>query len=218
MYLKNISQTAAVTINTVVGKVGLNPQEVIKLEEKILPPLPSSLREATEEEYLTFREKRYGVVEASIESQTNATEQHVESVEEVSKTTEEQSNSSLETSEKEEIVETPKEEETSETIKSIEIPEESKGLISKLFNNKLFSVNGETEIVTPVVEPIKENTQVPIMDSLIVQETTCNTEKEELEKQLETLKETWKQTKQAKRKEKITKQIKELQKQIDKLG
>ena len=189
MFLKNISQTAAVTINTVVGKVGLNPQEVIKLEEKILPPLPSSLREATEEEYLTFREKRYGVIETSIESKTEITEQHVETVREIPQPTEEQINASLETKKDEEII---------ETVKSTEIPKESKGLISKLFNNKLFSVNGETEIVTPVIEPVPENTQ--------------------LEKQLETLKETWKQTKQAKRKEKITKQIKELQKQIDKLG
>ena len=55
MYLKNTSQTAAVILNTVVGKIGIKPNEIINIEHKILPPIPDKIVKVTQEEYLSFR-------------------------------------------------------------------------------------------------------------------------------------------------------------------
>ena len=56
MYFRNVSQTMSITINTVVGKLGVKPGECIELNEKIYPPLPSTLMKISEEEYFSFRE------------------------------------------------------------------------------------------------------------------------------------------------------------------
>ena len=61
MYLKNISATALVTINTSVGKVGLKPLEVIDLKYKLVTPVSDSIRNATKEEFLQYLEKTGGL-------------------------------------------------------------------------------------------------------------------------------------------------------------
>lgn len=55
MYLKNTSHTVAVILNTVVGKIGVKPGEVVNIEHKILPPISDKIVKATEEEYISFR-------------------------------------------------------------------------------------------------------------------------------------------------------------------
>jgi hypothetical protein len=60
MYLKNSSDTAVVILNTVVGKIGLKPQEIINLEHKVLPPISDKVVRVTEEEYFTIKERRLG--------------------------------------------------------------------------------------------------------------------------------------------------------------
>ena len=39
MYLKNTSNTMCVTVNTIRGKVGIDPQEIVDIKYKILPPV-----------------------------------------------------------------------------------------------------------------------------------------------------------------------------------
>ena len=54
MYLKNVTKDISVVINTVVGKIGIKPGEVIDLKYKILPPVSRALKEVTQEEYEIF--------------------------------------------------------------------------------------------------------------------------------------------------------------------
>ena len=65
MYLKNTSKRAIV-INTVIGKVGIKPGEIIDIKYKILPPVSSALVQVQEEEYISFCEKREGTIETVI--------------------------------------------------------------------------------------------------------------------------------------------------------
>lgn len=62
MYLKNISGRSVV-INTTIGKLGIKPGEVIDLKYKVLPPMSTSLKEVSEEEFISFCKKRDGIVE-----------------------------------------------------------------------------------------------------------------------------------------------------------
>ena len=54
MYLKNTSNTMCVTINTIRGKVGINPHEIADIKYKILPPVSRHLVQVDEAEYRSF--------------------------------------------------------------------------------------------------------------------------------------------------------------------
>ena len=54
MYLKNTSNTMCVTVNTIRGKVGIDPQEVVDIRYKILPPVSRHLIQVEEADYLSF--------------------------------------------------------------------------------------------------------------------------------------------------------------------
>lgn len=68
MYLKNTSKVACIVINTVRGKVGIKPQEIVDIQYKILPPVSKSLVEVDAEDYLTFRQGTANVMEEVIEA------------------------------------------------------------------------------------------------------------------------------------------------------
>lgn len=82
MYLKNTSPSACIVINTVRGKVGIKPQEVVDIQYKILPPVSRSLIQVNKEEYLSFREKTTGTIEALIEAEDKSLQQPETVVEE----------------------------------------------------------------------------------------------------------------------------------------
>ena len=75
MYLKNSSDTAVVILNTVVGKIGLRPQEIINLEHKVLPPISDKVVRVTEEEYLSFRKGPKEDLESMEETKTEDSQQ-----------------------------------------------------------------------------------------------------------------------------------------------
>lgn len=54
MYLKNTSNTMCVTVNTIRGKVGIDPQEIVDIKYKILPPVSKHLIQVEEVDYLSF--------------------------------------------------------------------------------------------------------------------------------------------------------------------
>ena len=69
MYLKNTSENVSIVLNTSRGKVGIKPQEVVDIKYKILPPVSKSLKQVNEDEYLSFCEKRDGVISAIIQTE-----------------------------------------------------------------------------------------------------------------------------------------------------
>lgn len=68
MYLKNTSENVSIVLNTSRGKIGIKPQEVVDIKYKILPPVSKSLKQVTEEDYLSFCEERDGTISAIIET------------------------------------------------------------------------------------------------------------------------------------------------------
>jgi len=63
MFIKNLSNSVSIVINTTAGKVGIKPGEVVDIAYKILPPVSRSLVEVQEEEYITFLKKAKGYKE-----------------------------------------------------------------------------------------------------------------------------------------------------------
>ena len=191
MYLKNTSKTVTVVINTVVGKIGLKPGEVINLEHKLLPPVSAHIKKTTEEEYNNFRNPK---MEGEEQTQTNIQP-------------DENTNKQLD--------EVKNEKDVTQTITDGIEDDTAADFIKKLFTfNTLQKEEEETEEQKPDFESKGET---PKTDPLIVKKTDSTPEIEELETQLKDLKEAWKETKQVRKKDKIHKQIKEVQKQLDKL-
>jgi hypothetical protein len=191
MYLKNTSKTVTVVINTVVGKIGLKPGEVINLEHKLLPPVSAHIKKTTEEEYNNFRNPK---MEGEEQTQTNIQP-------------DENTNKQLD--------EVKNEKDVTQTITDGIEDDTAADFIKKLFTfNTLQKEEEETEEQKPDFESKGET---PKTDPLIVKKTDSTPEIEELETQLKDLKEAWKEAKQVRKKDKIHKQIKEVQKQLDKL-
>lgn len=190
MYLKNTSKTVTVVINTVVGKIGLKPGEVINLEHKLLPPVSAHIKKTTEEEYNNFRNPK---MEGEEQTQTN-----IQPNENTNKQLDEIKNENV-----------------TQTITDGIEDDTAADFIKKLFTfNTLQKEEEETEEQKPDFESKGET---PKTDPLIVKKTDSTPEIEELETQLKDLKEAWKEAKQVRKKDKIHKQIKEVQKQLDKL-
>lgn len=191
MYLQNTSDTVVVMINTVVGRFGLKPHEVIHLEQKLLPPISEYIKKITEEEYHTFR---------------GEPEQVEEQIEEPKQSTQTMGDEShQEDSVEEEIVE--------DITKTLQDTNAS-NFIKQLLN---FSEPPQVQTPEPPSIDFESKGDTPSTDALIIKETNSGNEIEEMEKQLEELKKAWVATKTPKKKDKISKQIKEIQKQIDKL-
>ena len=205
MYLKNSSESVCVIINTIVGKVAIKPGEVINLKEKILPPLSKRIVEVSEEEYRNFCTGQ------------STPKEPVEEVVTVPNTDLTQENSTME----------------SEATMDVKAQQETINEFAKMGNqdivdfvNQLFKKNMlATSNTDPqgIVEDTKDNVIYdeakiipPVEESLVVEQTTINKEKQDLEKTIHALEETWKAAKTAKKKEKLGKQIKELKKQLEK--
>ena len=211
MYLKNSSESVCVIINTIVGKVAIKPGEVINLKEKILPPLSKRIVEVSEEEYRNFCTGQ------------STPKEPVEEVVTAPNTDLAQENSTMES------------EATmaSEATMDVNAQQETINEFAKMGNqdivdfvNQLFKKNMlATSHTDPqgIVEDTKDNVIYdeakiipPVEESLVVEQTTINKEKQDLEKTIHALEETWKAAKTAKKKEKLGKQIKELKKQLEK--
>ena len=211
MYLKNSSESVCVIINTIVGKVAIKPGEVINLKEKILPPLSKRIVEVSEEEYRNFCTGQ------------PTPKEPVEEVVPAPNTDLTQENSIMES---EATME-------SEPTMDVRAQQETINEFAKMGNqdivdfvNQLFKKNMlATSHTDPqgIVEDTKDNVIydeekiIPSVEqSLVVEQTTINKEKQDLEKTIHALEETWKAAKTAKKKEKLGKQIKELKKQLEK--
>ena len=205
MYLKNSSESVCVIINTIVGKVAIKPGEVINLKEKILPPLSKRIVGVSEEEYRNFCTGQ------------STPKEPVEEVVTAPNTDPTQENPTME----------------SEATMDVKAQQETINEFAKMGNqdivdfvNQLFKKNMlATSNTDPqgIVEDTKDNVIYdeakiipPVEESLVVEQTTINKEKQDLEKTIHALEETWKAAKTAKKKEKLGKQIKELKKQLEK--
>lgn len=200
MYFKNVSETMSITVNTVIGKLGVKPGECIELNEKIYPPLPSTLRKITEEEYHSFRQGKQ-----PINTQVTA-----EKTEDVSKDTQ------LDTG-----LDNPNG--TADVVPSIEATIETAlqdpGIMDFVKNLLNKGAMENPEPGQPVVEKVEEKPKeiVKPQQALKVKEVKKADVEKSIEEQINELKATWVETKNARKKEKLAKQIKELQKQSEKL-
>lgn len=193
MYLQNTSDTVVVMINTVVGRFGLRPKEVINLEQKLLPPVSEHIVKITEEEYNNFRKGT-----EKVEEQT----QEIESTDENADTA----------MDNEAVVDETTQEVLEDITKSLQDSNTAN------FIQQLLNINPPTSPKEKPVEPaFEEQGEDTTTDALKVNSTDSSGELQTMEKQLEELKKAWAGTKVVKKKDKISKQIKELQKQIDKL-
>ena len=122
MYLKNTSNTMCVTVNTIRGKVGIDPQEIVDIKYKILPPVSKHLIQVEEVDYLSFCGK---------------TEEPTTTVETVQTENVQQSGA---------VVEEDKLEDMERTDDSLEIKDQSiMGFVNSLLNPK----ENEALVVTP---------------------------------------------------------------------
>ena len=223
MYLKNVSKNTTASINTKVGKICIRPGEVICLNEKVFSPLAPSLRQATEEEYLSFRNPDKEI-ENNIEEQND---QPVAGTDKDDTVDERIKDADLkikaidalktELADKEDLTK----EDIDSTLDKISTEIKDEGTID--FIKSLFKFNlmadkpdvDETATTVEVEEPEQKKPEEKA--ALKVQKTTDAAEKELLEQQIADLKESWAKAKQPRKKERIYKEIQELQKQIDKL-
>lgn len=223
MYFKNSSEGCTVVLMTEKGKITIKPGEVVDIKHKIFAPVSRHIVKATEEEYLTFREKTQGTIQAIIEQETTigadiirddskvGTEsKETTAVEEGTITTVpegNEENTDPESTEEESQEETEEEETKEETEEVVQTEATSNDFLNGI---KSLLTKGILETPTKEEEKVEEQT-------LLVTETTNDNEITALEEQLETLKQSWVEATKVKTKDKIAKQIKEVQKQIDKI-
>lgn len=223
MYLKNISTNTSAVVNTKVGKICVKPGEVICLKEKVFSPLPRSLRQVSEEEYLNFRNPDT-TVEKTLEERAN---ELLDGDNESDKIMEETiKDADLKIKAIDAIkTELPEDNITAEDLDnaiqkvSQDIKDEGTlDFIKSLLNLNMF---GDKEVIIEEEKPKEKDEQEEEKpkekEALKVQKTTNETEKELLEQQIDDLKKSWEKAKQPRKKERIYKEIQELQKQIDKL-
>lgn len=196
MYFKNTSRTTSVVLNTVRGKVGIKPQEVVDIKYKVLPPISQALQQVSEDEYLTFCEARDGVMPTAVQVEAKSVRENTPVVNEAPVGIPKDDKQETSTSSAEETV--------------TEIKDKNvMGFINDLLTQK---PKGIQNLEEPVTEDNANDSE-----ALLVTETTTETEAERLTKQIETLKKAWSDTAAPRKKEKIAKEIKELQKQLKKL-
>ena len=228
MYFKNSSEACTVVMLTEVGKITVKPGEVVDIKHKIYAPISKHIVRATEEEFLTFQEAKQGLVQTIIDQETTIGTNVIQDDSKVG--TEGTETETVKTEETAKVIpdkcadcyadgKTPDSQqcencdkpETEETKKDAETEEASKESGND-FLNGIKSLLTKGLLETPTEEETKVEEQ-----SLIVTETTNNKEIEDLEGQLDLLKQSWVEATKVKTKDKISKQIKEVQKQIDKI-
>lgn len=194
MFLKNTSDRVVVVINTIVGKIGVKPQEIININHKVLPPISSYIKQVTEDEYLLFRQ-----------GTTKVEEQDKEQVEQNEGT------DGSESTVLDENVNTIIPNANIEDVQNI-AEEVSKGLADNDVMDFVKNLLGNKDN-----DKFEEKGTNPDSNPLGVQITDSSDEIKELEKQIEELQQTWKEAKTPRKRDKTSKQIKEVQKQLDKL-
>lgn len=194
MFLKNTSDRVVVVINTIVGKIGVKPQEIININHKVLPPISSYIKQVTEDEYLLFRQ-----------GTTKVEEQDKEQVEPNEGT------DGSESTVLDENVNTIIPNANIEDVQNI-AEEVSKGLADNDVMDFVKNLLGNKDN-----DKFEEKGTNPDSNPLGVQITDSSDEIKELEKQIEELQQTWKEAKTPRKRDKTSKQIKEVQKQLDKL-
>lgn len=212
MYLKNNSERVVVVINTVVGKIGIQPGEIIDLQCNLLPPVSENIIKVDEEEYLLFCKKSKKtdevdkiqvnkVINESCLSNDSLDEQITQQKSEIETNTTEPVPENI----IQEVTQTIQDPNTSDFIKNLfvfkepqEEPTETQDTLDSIID---FEEKGQ--------EPEENALQVKEMDS----QSLINKLKQDVDK----LKSIWSQTKNIRKKDKLSKQIKEMQKQIDKL-
>ncbi len=226
MYYKNESDTKAVVINTVIGKLGVRPQQIIKVTHKIIPPIPSSLLKATEEEYLFFCKTAAQTKESSSTMETTAGGEAC-SVD----TTVDTQNLEVATLnslpiEEQEFVITEILETTDNNENSLDVTKDLNDDDVTSFVKTLLSFKGgpesvalEQELTTQLndIENTAQENKNLQADTLKVVATTKEQEYANITEKLNLLRQDWLNTKTVRKKEKIQKQIKELEKQQNKL-
>lgn len=239
MYFKNSSEACTVVMMTEVGKITVKPGEIVDIKHKIYAPMSRHIVRATEEEFLTFQEEKQGIVQTIIDQETTIGTDIIQDdskvgTESTETTTVETEETTIETEETAPVIpdrcadcyadgKTP-DAQKCENCNEPELEEETKPDVTTeeteasantsgidfLDGIKSFLTKGLVE--TPTEEETKAEEQ-----ALIVTETTNNKEIEDLEGQLDLLKQSWVEATKVKTKDKIAKQIKEVQKQIDKI-
>lgn len=212
MYLKNRSDRMSIVINTVSGKIGMKPKEIINLNVKLLPPIPSNLVEVTEHDYLTFQEAKNGTMETIIESQTLANEIHDVPDKKMGETVVTNPITQEQTVTPDDITDQIKDDGIMDFVKTLF----KSGMLDEPQNPQDMQTIIQDQPETPTEEAVVVADETPA-DALVVEDTNDQTELEKLESKLDELTKTWLETKAARKKEKLQKQIKELQKQINKL-
>lgn len=190
MYLKNTSKTTSIVINTLVGKIGIKPQEVIDLQHKLLPPVSSSIKTVTKEDYLLFRQEKQLSEEPATATETTSIHEDT------------QSNTEM-----------VKQDEVDETLNDVQ--NIVSDITKDLADNDIMGFVKDLLAKKPNFE---EKGELPKTDPLIVTETDTEDKITYLKQQIEQLKVSWQEAKAPAKKGKISKQIKELQKQLDKLN
>lgn len=211
MYLKNRSDRMSIVINTVSGKIGMKPKEIINLNVKLLPPIPSNLVEVSEHDYLTFQEAKNGTMETIIESQTLGNEIHDVPNKEMGETGVTNPITQEQTVTPDDITDQIKDDGIMDFVKTLF----KSGMLDEPQNPQDMQTIIQDQPETSTEEEVVED-ETPA-DALVVEDTNDQTELEKLESKLDELTKTWLETKAARKKEKLQKQIKELQKQINKL-
>lgn len=226
MFLKNNSPTKAIIVRTMVGRIALKPLECIELKEKLLSPIPTTLKQIEEEEYRSFRLGETKPNQETVElDQTNSNgldgdtdQQDAElqnKIKENEKTIEALNVLKEELSGKEEITK----DDIDNTIDKISQDIKDEGAID--FLKSLFKLNIADEPKDVELEEVEEEPKKQKKNksekALKAKKTTEDAEAQLIQTQIDDLKQSWVKTKQPSKKAKIQKQIQELQKQLDKI-
>lgn len=225
MFLKNNSATKAIIIRTMVGRIPLKPLECIELNEKLLSPIPTTLKQIEEEEYRSFRMGETKPNKENMELDTTNTngvdgnpdeqdKQLEEKIKENEKTIEALNVLKEELSGKDSITK----DDIDNTIDKISQDIKDEGAID--FLKSLFKLNIADEPKDVEIEQVEEKPtkkKVKEEKALKTKKTTEDAEAQLLQTQINDLRESWQKTKQPGKKAKIQKQIQELQKQLDKI-
>lgn len=212
MYLKNKSNTVVVVINTVVGKIGIQPGEIIDLQCNLLPPVSENIIKVTQEEYLLFCKSKQPMVEKTIQEineiplQQNIST-HSSNEESIENPVEAQPINDVEEDVPVEIID--------EVTQNIQDPNTS-DFIKNLLNFDKPVINEEISEEEEIIN-FEEKGNLPEENALLVKDMDSQKAVKKLKEELQELKNIWVKTRNIRKKDKLSKQIKELQKQLDKL-
>lgn len=189
MFLKNISKDITVVISTVVGKIGVDPGEVVNIKHKILPPISANLKQVSEQEFYAFQKGSPELDEIETDT-TNITDDNIDN---------QNTNKFMD-----EILKLS-------AVNAVLNPGVSEGIDE---TNTTSDTNNSDE-----TQEDKSNDSIveQIADTLTVKPITSNSQKDLIQQQIDDLKATWLVADSATKKAKIQKDIKKLEKQLSKI-